>query len=296
MTLAAQRETVEEVAKLKSDAKRRQQIQKFGFFVLVVTTTIAVVYPFYWMVMASFTPQGYSLSHAPLLLPDEFSLDAYITIFTERPLLKWMTNTIVVTVGATLIVLPVAILASYSLNRFKFWGRTPFMFLVLLSQLLPASALIVPMFLIFKDYQLLNTTLGIMIAYTTFMLPMSIWVLWGYMQSIPLDFEEAALVDGCDALQAFLRITLPLAAPGIAATALFIFLEGWNHYLLAFVLAGDTNQWVISLGLYSFIGQYEIQIEQMMATSVVAAVPALVVFAILQRYLRGGLSLGGLKG
>ncbi|MEQ9031383.1 MAG: carbohydrate ABC transporter permease, partial [Aggregatilineales bacterium] len=201
-----------------------------------------------------------------------------------------------VTVGATLIVLPVAILASYSLNRFKFWGRTPFMFLVLLSQLLPASALIVPMFLIFKDYQLLNTTLGIMIAYTTFMLPMSIWVLWGYMQSIPLDFEEAALVDGCDALQAFLRITLPLAAPGIAATALFIFLEGWNHYLLAFVLAGDTNQWVISLGLYSFIGQYEIQIEQMMATSVVAAVPALVVFAILQRYLRGGLSLGGLKG
>ncbi|MEQ9027997.1 MAG: hypothetical protein RLP44_04720, partial [Aggregatilineales bacterium] len=80
MTLAAQRETVEEVAKLKSDAKRRQQIQKFGFFVLVVTTTIAVVYPFYWMVMASFTPQGYSLSHAPLLLPDEFSLDAYITI------------------------------------------------------------------------------------------------------------------------------------------------------------------------------------------------------------------------
>lgn len=296
MTLAATRETAQEVAQLKASAKRRHRIQQFGFFVLVVTTTIAVVYPFYWMVMASFTPQGYSLSHAPLLLPDQFSIDAYTSIFTERPLFKWMMNTIVVTVGATLIVLPVAVLASYSLNRFRFWGRTPFMFLVLLSQLLPASALIVPMFLIFKDYHLLNTTVGIMIAYTTFMLPMSIWVLWGYMQTIPLEFEEAAMVDGCDALQAFIRVTLPLAAPGIAATALFIFLEGWNHYLLAFVLAGDTNQWVISLGLYSFIGQYEIQIEQMMATSVVAAIPALVVFAILQRYLRGGLALGGLKG
>ncbi|MBK8023111.1 MAG: carbohydrate ABC transporter permease [Chloroflexi bacterium] len=104
------------------------------------------------------------------------------------------------------------------------------------------------------------------------------------------------MVDGCNSLQAFILVTLPLAAPGIAATALFVFLEGWNHYLLAFVLTSSTDQWVISLGLYSFIGQYNIQIEQMMATSVVAAVPALVVFAILQRYLRGGLSLGGLKG
>jgi multiple sugar transport system permease protein len=125
---------------------------------------------------------------------------------------------------------------------------------------------------------------------------MSIWVLWGYMQSIPLEFEEAAMVDGCSSLQAFLRVTLPLATPGLAATGLFIFLEGWNHYLLAFVLAGNTDQWVISLGLYSFIGQYNIQIEQMMATSAIAAVPALVVFAILQRFLRGGLALGGLKG
>ncbi|MEM6530099.1 MAG: carbohydrate ABC transporter permease, partial [Chloroflexota bacterium] len=266
------------------------------FFVLVVTTIIAVVYPFYWMLMASFTPEGYSLANAPVFLPGEFTLDAYRSIFAERPVFQWMGNTIIVTVGATLIVLPISLLTSYSLNRFRFRGRVPFIFLVLLCQLLPASALIVPMFLIFRDFGLLNTRLGITLAYTTFMLPMSIWVLWGYMQSIPLDFEEAARVDGCNGLQAFLKVTLPLATPGLAATALFILLEGWNHYLLAFVLAGDTEQWVISLGLYSYIGQYNIQIEQMMATSVVAALPALVVFAILQRYLRGGLSLGGLKG
>jgi ABC-type glycerol-3-phosphate transport system permease component len=296
MTIAATRETRDRTGKMKAAARRNRLIHGFGFFVLVVTTTIAVVYPFYWMVMASFTPPGYSLANAPLLLPEEWSIEAYTRIFTERPLLEWLGNTIAVTVGATLIVMPVSLLASYSLNRFRFRGRVPFIFLVLLSQLLPASALIVPLFLIFRDFGLLNTTPGIMIAYTTFMLPMSIWVLWGYMQSIPLEFEEAAMVDGCNAFQAFMRVTLPLAAPGLAATALFIFLEGWNHYLLAFVLSSDTDQWVISLGLYSFIGQYNIQIEQMMATSVVAAVPALVVFAILQRYLRGGLSLGGLKG
>lgn len=281
---------------LKAQARRRRMIAGFGFFVLVATTTIAVVYPFYWMVMASFTPQGYSLTNAPLLLPGEFSIEAYTSIFSQRPLATWLGNTIAITLGATAIVLPAALLASYSLNRFRFRGRMVFIFLVLLCQLLPASALIVPMFLIFRDYKLINTTLGVTIAFTTFMLPMGIWVLWGYIQTIPHEFEEAALVDGCNGFQAFVRVTLPLAMPGIAATAMFIFLEGWNHYLLAFVLTSDTQQWVISLGLYSFIGQYVIEIEQMMATSVIAALPALVVFAIMQRYLRGGLSLGGLKG
>ncbi|MEM6283000.1 MAG: carbohydrate ABC transporter permease [Chloroflexota bacterium] len=296
MTLARENTVTTVKQETHAVARRNRMIQGFGFFVLVVTTIIAVVYPFYWMLMASFTPEGYSLANAPVFLPGEFTLDAYRSIFAERPVFQWMGNTIIVTVGATLIVLPISLLTSYSLNRFRFRGRVPFIFLVLLCQLLPASALIVPMFLIFRDFGLLNTRLGITLAYTTFMLPMSIWVLWGYMQSIPLDFEEAARVDGCNGLQAFLKVTLPLATPGLAATALFIFLEGWNHYLLAFVLAGDTEQWVISLGLYSYIGQYNIQIEQMMATSVVAALPALVVFAILQRYLRGGLSLGGLKG
>ncbi|NOG52429.1 MAG: carbohydrate ABC transporter permease [Chloroflexi bacterium] len=210
--------------------------------------------------------------------------------------MTWLGNTIAVTLGGTAIVLPAALLASYGLNRFRFRGRMVFIFLVLLCQLLPASALIVPIFLIFRDYKLIDTTLGVTIAFTTFMLPMAIWVLWGYIQTIPHEFEEAAMVDGCNGLQAFIRVTLPLAMPGIAATALFIFLEGWNHYLLAFVLTSNTQQWVISLGLYSFIGQYVIEIEQMMATSVIAAFPALVVFAIMQRYLRGGLSLGGLKG
>lgn len=281
---------------LKAQARRRHMIAGFGFFVLVVTSTIAVVYPFYWMVMASFTPEGYSLTNAPLLLPDQFSIEAYQSIFAERPLATWLGNTIAITLGGTAIVLPAALLASYSLNRFRFRGRMVFIFLVLLCQLLPASALIVPIFLIFRDFKLIDTTLGVTIAFTTFMLPMAIWVLWGYIQTIPHEFEEAALVDGCNGFQAFIRVTLPLAMPGIAATALFIFLEGWNHYLLAFVLTSNTQQWVISLGLYSFIGQYVIEIEQMMATSVVAALPALVVFAIMQRYLRGGLALGGLKG
>ncbi|MBK8023112.1 MAG: carbohydrate ABC transporter permease [Chloroflexi bacterium] len=172
-------------AEEKARARNARFLNGFGFFVLIVTTTIAVVYPFYWMLMASLTPEGYSLANAPLILPDEWSIGAYQSIFTEKPVWQWMGNTLVATLGATLVVLPASLLASYSLNRFRFRGRNAFIFFVLLSQLLPTSALIVPLFLIFRNYALLDTIQGTVIAYTTFMLPMSIWVLWGYMQSIP---------------------------------------------------------------------------------------------------------------
>lgn len=279
-----------------STTNRRGRTTNILFFILIVVITIVVVYPFYWMVMASFTPEGYSLSNGQLFLPDKFSIDAYRSVFEEKPITDWLWNTVVITLGATAIVLPVALMAAYSMTRYRFRGKIIFIFFVLASQLLPASALIVPFFLIFRDYNLLDTIRGVTLSYTTFMLPMAIWVMWGYMQTVPIDFEEAALVDGCTKFGAFMRVTLPLAMPGVAATAMFVFLEGWNHYLLGFILTSSTDKWVISLGLYSFIGQYNIQIEQMMATSVIAALPALLVFGVLQRHLQGGLALGGLKG
>jgi multiple sugar transport system permease protein len=276
--------------------RRSDALTKFGFALVLLTTILAVIYPVYWMFVGSFAPEGYILANTPLFLPDIFSLDAYRSLFARKPMFLWIWNTLVVTVAATAITLPLALLASYSLNRFRFRGRIPVVFFVLLTQLLPASALIVPLFLIFRTMGLLDSLPGITIAYTSFTLPLAIWVLWGYLQSIPFDFEEAALVDGCSHLGAFFRVTLPLAVPGIAATALFIFLECWNHYLLALVLTSSSSNWVISLGLFSFIGEYVIEVEQMLAASVVTVIPAFVLFATLQRYLRGGLSLGGMKG
>ena len=269
---------------------------QIGFFILVVTICIAVVYPFYWMIMASFLPEGYSIANAPLFFSDQFTLDTYVKLFEQRPIWRWISNTLIVTIASTLLTIPLSVLAAYSLHRFRFRGRRFFIFFVLLMQLLPATAIIVPFFITFRDYRLLDTLQGVTIAYMTFTLPLGIWILWGYFQSIPLDFEEAALVDGATPWGAFWRVTLPLASPGIAATSLFIFLDSWNQYLLAYVLTSSTDRWVISLGLCSCIGEYFVEIEQMMAASVVASIPALLLFAILQRYLRGGLALGGLKG
>ena len=275
---------------------RRGGVYKLGFALIVFFTAVAIFYPFYWMVMASLQPEGSSLANVALLIPRRVTGEAYVNLFLRKPMLLWIINTFIITLASTAIVVPLSLLAAYALNRFRFRGRTGVIFFVLMTQLLPASALVVPLFLIFRNYRLLNTLQGVSIAYMSFLLPLAIWILWGYMQTIPAEFEEAAMVDGCSRLGAFLRVTVPLAVPGLAAVALFAFLESWNQYLLAYVLTGSEDKWVISLGLFSFIGEYVVLVEQMMAASVVASIPALLVFVTLQRYLRGGLALGGLRG
>lgn len=257
---------------------------------------IVIFYPFYWMVMASGLPEGSSLAKTTVLIPSSISLEAYASVLLQKPMLLWTANTLLVTVLSTAFVTPLALLAAYSMSRFRFRGRMAMIFFVLLTQLLPATSVLIPLFLVFRAYGLLNNLLGVTIAYVTFLMPQTIWILWGYLKTIPGDFEESAMVDGCTRFGAFLRVTVPIAVPGIVAAALFSFLESWNQYILAYALTSSTEKWVVSLGLYAFVGEYTVLVEQMMAASVMASIPALAVFVALQRYLRGGLALGGIKG
>lgn len=281
---------------LFASRRRADVIQRGLVMFAAFTIGLAIFYPFYWMVMASGLPEGSSLSRTTLLLPTSISFDAYASVILRKPMLQWTANTLLVTVLSTLFVTPLALLASYSLSRFRFRGRVAMIFFVLMTQLLPATSVLIPLFLMFRTYGLLNNLLGVTIAYVTFLMPQTIWILWGYLKTIPIDFEEAAMVDGCDRLGAFARVTVPIAIPGIAAAALFAFLESWNQYILAYALTSSTDKWVVSLGLFAFIGEYTVLVEQMMAASVLASIPALAVFIALQRYLRGGLALGGLRG
>jgi ABC-type glycerol-3-phosphate transport system permease component len=264
--------------------------------VLALTTGVAIAYPVYWMLIASMQPEGTSLAQVTILIPETLRLDAYRNIFLQRPIPTWLWNTFRVSAASSLAALTVSILAAYSLTRFHFSGKGTLGFGILLAQLLPASALIVPLFLIFRTYRLLDTLAAVGISYTSFTVPLAVWVLWGYLQAVPKDFEEAAMVDGCTQIGAFLRTTLPLSLPGVAATALYAFLEAWNEYLLAFVLTSSPERWTVSVGLFGFINQYVVLPEQMMAASLVATMPAVAVFLLLQQFLREGLTLGGVTG
>jgi multiple sugar transport system permease protein len=189
-----------------------------------------------------------------------------------------------------------ATLPAYSLARFRFKGKIVFIFFLLVTQMVPPTSLVIPLFLLFKTYKLLNTYIGLVIAYTAFLTPLSVWLLSGYIQGIPKDFEEAALVDGCSRITGFFRVVLPLVVPGLVSVSTLLMLNAWGWYLYAFVLGSTENMWVVSLGLYSFIGQHEVYVENMMATAAVIALPPLVIFLLLQRYLRKGITLGGLSG
>ncbi len=269
---------------------------RLGLGLLTFVTAVAVAYPVYWMLIASFQPAGTAQIDQAWLYPKHPSIEAYVQAFTQRQMVTWIVNTLLVTGIATVGAVVVALLGAYAVARFRFRGRGGVLFFLLLTQLVPASSLIIPLFLTFRGYGLYDSLVAIAIAYVSFTVPEALWVLWGFLQDLNEEFEQAALVDGCTRLGAFWRITVPLSLPGIAASALFCFLEGWNQYLLAYVLTSSSNNWVVSLGLFSFIGEYITNVEQMMAASVVASVPSILVFVVTQRFLQGGLTMGGLKG
>jgi len=272
------------------------RLTRIGLAILTAVTAIAVAYPVYWMVIASLQPTGTAQIDQAWLVPKRVTLDAYVAVFTQRQMATWIANTLLVTGVSTVLAMGAALLGAYAVARFRFPGRNWMLFCLLLTQLVPASSLIIPLFLTFRGYGLYDSLPAIAIAYVSFTVPEALWVLWGYLQNLSDEFEGAAMVDGCTRLGAFWRITLPLTLPGIAAAALFCFLEGWNQYLLAYVLTSSSGNWVVSLGLFSFIGEYVTNVEQMMAASVVASIPSVLLFVILQRFLKGGLTVGGLTG
>jgi ABC-type glycerol-3-phosphate transport system permease component len=273
-----------------------RSLNQIGLGVLTLVTAIAVGYPVYWMVIASLQTSGTAQIDQAWLFPAHPSLRAYVEVFTQRQMAMWIANTLLVTGVSTVLAMGVALLGAYAIARFRFPGRNSVLFFLLLTQLVPASSLIIPLFLTFRGYGLYDSLPAIAVAYVSFTVPEAQWVLWGYLQNLSEDFENAAMVDGCTRFGAFWRITLPLTLPGVAAAALFCFLEGWNQYLLAYVLTSSSANWVVSLGLFSFVGEYITNVEQMMAASVVASIPSVLLFVILQRYLKGGLTVGGLTG
>ncbi len=262
---------------------------------LVVILVVVSAFPIYWMVVSSLGT-GSQFSWPPHLLPQHISLDSYARAVRDWPLLRWTLNTLFVTVGATLLSLLVSIPAGLSVSRFRTRINRAFGGFVLVTQMIPATLLVVPMFIIFARIGLLDTLWGLLLADTAFSVPLAVWMIKGFIDGIPVDLEEAAMVDGCSRARAFLHITVPLAVPGIVAVAVFCFLVTWGEFFFARTLISSDDNWVLSVGLNSFQGQYVTHWSSMLAAAVLFAVPPLVFFALMQRRLVGGLTGGAVKG
>ena len=263
---------------------------------LLVVVTGLLLFPFYWTLLTSLQPRGAIYTTHPSLLPEAFRWQSYLEIFQLRPFDLWLQNSFLIAAGTTAFSMVLAIPAAYSLARFVYRGKRTLGMVVLVTQMLPASLIVIPMYIAFLRFGLLESKIGVILAHASMTLPYTIWMLRGFFETIPMEVLEAALVDGCSRLRAMVRISLPLAVPGIVGAGLYVFETSWNEYLFARTFISRGENMVVSVGISTFIGEFTVFWHQIMAAAVISALPAFIIFFVFQRFLVQGLSSGAVKG
>jgi multiple sugar transport system permease protein len=247
--------------------------------------------PFYWMLVFAFRPTG-----STALVPWPITVEHFDTVWNGLGFGVFFTNSLLVAVGTLGVVSVLALMGGYALARFKFRGQRVFLLALLCTQFIPGAMMLIPLFVIFKNAGLLNSLTGLVIADTAFQLPLALILMSGFVRNIPVELEEAAMVDGCTRLRAFFAITLPLLRPALVAVGSFAFIGAWNNFLFALMFASRQDKFTLPVGLSYALGEFNTDFGALAAGGVVAAVPVVLVFAVVQRFLVQGLSAGAVKG
>jgi arabinogalactan oligomer / maltooligosaccharide transport system permease protein len=281
----------------------------FWIHVGLITFTLIAIYPVLWVLALAFSGQQsvaiIDLPKDPGFLerlrgvipwPAHFSVKNFTDVMTQQPFGRWLLNSVLVSVMTTVLGVFMACTAAYAFSRFKFAGRDAGMLAFLVSQMFPGTLMLIPLFIIIvKWLGLGNTFWGLVIVYATTAIPFCVWMLKGYFDTIPIDIEESARIDGASPGVIFFRIILPLAKPAIAITALFSFMTAWNEFILASVFLESELKYTAPVGLRFFVGGFSSQWGFFAAGSVIVSVPVVVLFLYLQKYLVGGLTAGSVK-
>jgi arabinogalactan oligomer/maltooligosaccharide transport system permease protein len=263
---------------------------------ILIVTCLIFFFPLYWILVTSLKSSGALLSSEFSLLPQGITLANYARALSDSSFLRSLLNSFIYAGGTTLVSIVVGCSAAYAYSRMRFVGRRPTLWAMIILQAFPGIAIIVPLYVLFTQFGLVDTYQGLIIAYTASTLPFAVWMLKSYFDTIPRDLEDAAKVDGCTTNQAFVKVVLPLALPALAITALFGFVLGWTEFVLAITFINTESLQPLSVQLYSVIGQRTTEWGFFAAQSVLFALPVVVFFLIFQRFLIGGLTVGGVKG
>lgn len=258
--------------------------------------TLIVLFPFYWMVLTAMREETAVFSYPPKIWPSDLAPHLLLKVLTTTDVLRWLGNTAIVAGTATLAVVPLAVLAAYALSRFRRRAVSLAAILIVVTQMMPPVLLLVPYFIIFRELDLLDGLIGLILANFAWTLPVTAWLMKSAFDNVPADLEEAALVDGCGRMGAIARIAVPLAMPGLAAASVFAFVASWDEYFFARTLIADSAHWVVSVGLGSFTGDYSTSWQQVMAVATLSTLPPVVLFLFVQRAFVENMSAGGLKG
>jgi N,N'-diacetylchitobiose transport system permease protein len=270
--------------------------QRIGLSVIGVFAAILFGFPTYWLFTTALKTPGDVLSPKYDLIPFSATFSNFTTALSKAGLLTALTNSLIVTIGSVLLALVAGVLAAAALARMRFRGRKGFLLLVLVAQLAPVEALFIPLFLLMRDAGLLNQLPSLLLVYFATTLPFTVWMLYGFINGIPFELEEAAMIDGCSRAGAFRRATLPLLGPGLVTTSVFSFITAWNEFLFALVFMTDDSKKTLPVWLASFRTAFTVDWGGIMAASVIYAVPALVFFLLVQRKLVANVAAGAVKG
>jgi multiple sugar transport system permease protein len=262
----------------------------------VALVCAAVLFPAYWMLVTSVRPTRDTISYPPALWPREIRWGAYVELFGTIPIATWLTNTFLVSAGVTLVCLVLSIAGGYALSHFAWRGRSVFGFALLTTQMLPEALLIIPIFVVFRRAGLIDSLPGLVLADAAFVVPVGVWILKSFMDTIPREIREAALIDGCGPIEALWRITLPLSVPALITVSVIAFFDGWNEYLFASTFITTAELRPASVGLASFIGELATPIELVFAATALFTIVPVAFYFLLQRYFVSGLTRGAIKG
>lgn len=266
-------------------------------FGLSAAILFVVMFPLLWMVLASLRPDPEMFQRPPPIIPDTWTAEHYIELFTFTSFPRYFLNSIFVALISCVGGLTIALAAVYSISRFRFVGARSFAFFVLSIYMLPPILLAIPLYMLWLRIDQTNSLFALAITYLTITVPFSLWILRPYIETIPVDLEEQAMVDGCTRFQAFRKVILPQARPGLIAVSVFTFVVVWNEYLYALLLITEEPKRTISLGIGSLILESSVYSWGLVnAAGVLAIVPILVLFVSLQRLIVSGMTAGALKG
>ncbi|MFH8519365.1 carbohydrate ABC transporter permease [Streptomyces gelaticus] len=277
---------------LRPDRKKN----RIGYNIAGLVAFVLMAFPVYWLIVSSLRPNAEIRSYDQTLWPTSITFDNFSRAVAQPNFATAIESSLIVCGVAVLGGMLLATIAAFAIGRFRFRGRKFFMIVLLVVQLLPPTAMLIPIYIQLNDLGGLNEYWGVIVIYLVSTLPFATWMIRGFVINIPQELEESAMVDGCSRMGAFWRVTFPLLAPGLAAASIFSLITAWNEYLLAYVVLQDNDKYTLNVWLMNFTTSRGIDYGALMAASTLIAIPVVAFFLLVQKYMATGLTSGAVKG
>jgi multiple sugar transport system permease protein len=274
---------------------KKNNSKKIFVMIAAYTLCIVLIFPYLVMLITALKSEKEVYNIPSTFFPTEWTFSNFIDVWTQIPLLDYFINSLIIAFCATLLTLICAIPAAYVLARLKFIGKNLYLYLIIMTQMFAPVVLLVGLYREISFLGLMDSIWGLVIINAAFNQAFAVWILNGYFSTIPYDLEHAAWIDGCTKWQALKKIVLPLAVPGIITTIIFVFIMSWNEFVVALTLISTETNKPITVGIWAFFGKYDVQWQYLFATSFFAAIPVVILFLLIEKYLVSGLTAGGVK-